>query len=83
MLTLCQQAENNVSAAAAVSPHNRLTIESDKVKSTMTTFVPDYANLRLLPTGSTISLWEHRDVIYNAQHIPSSILLPEDKKEMA
>ena len=83
MLTLCQQAENNVSATAAVSPHNRLTIESDKVKSTMTTFVPDYANLRLLPTGSTISLWEHRDVIYNAQHIPSSILLPEDKKEMA
>ena len=83
MLTLCQQAENNVSAAAAVSPHNRLTIETDKVKSTMTTFVPDYANLRLLPTGSTISLWEHRDVIYNAQHIPSSILLPEDKKEMA
>jgi hypothetical protein len=44
--------------------------------------IPDYANLKKLPTGSTISLWDCRHTIHNEDKVESTILWPKDNENM-
>ena len=44
--------------------------------------IPDYANLKKLPTGSTISLWDCRHILHNEDKVESTILMPKAMESM-
>ena len=49
---------------------------------TMEMTIPDYHNQSRLPTGVTISLWDDRSTIYNVDNIETTILRPENYKNL-
>ena len=44
--------------------------------------IPDYHNQSKLPTGVTISLWDERSTIFNVDNIETTILHPENYKNL-
>ena len=44
--------------------------------------IPDYHNQSRLPTGVTISLWDDRSTIFNVDNIETTILHPENYKNL-